>query len=216
MKVELIDHMGNDNSVVNAARVSFAKEASNFTDEQNHRLIRYLAEHNHLSPFYHATITLRMKAPIAIHAQMMKHAVGFAHNSTSRRYVSDAPELFLPTFRTAPDGNVKQGSGGEHDENELLQEVYQSVTQECLETYESMIKNGVAAEQARFVLPQGVLTEWVSTGSLYAWARFYNQRTDPHAQKEIQDLAKMVGEIIEPLYPHSWEALARQSENPNG
>ena len=115
----------------------------------------------------------------------------------------------MPTFRTAPQGNVKQGSGGEHNENELLQEVYQSIAQECLEAYESMIKNGVAAEQARLILPQGVMTEWVWTGSLLAFARFYNLRTDPHAQKEIQDLAHMVGDIIEPLYPVSWAALTR-------
>ena len=161
----------------------------------------------HWSPAAHTAITLRLKAPIAIHAQFMKHTVGFAHNTVSRRYVSDTPELFLPTFRMAPQGNVKQGSGGEHSENELLQEVYQSVAQECLESYESMIKNGVAPEQARFILPQGVMTEWVSTGSLYAWARLYRLRTDSHAQKEIQDLAHMVGDVIKPLYPVSWTAL---------
>ena len=125
----------------------------------------------------------------------------------SRRYVTDSPELFLPTFRTAPQGNVKQGSGGEHNENELLQEVYQSIAQECLEAYESMIKNGVAPEQARFILPQGTMTEWVWTGSLLAFARFYNLRTDSHAQKEIQDLAHMVGDVIKSLYPVSWTAL---------
>lgn len=172
-------------------------------------LEQYRHTPTHWSPFAHTAITLRLKAPIAIHAQFMKHTVGFAHNTVSRRYVSDTPEVFLPTFRTAPQGNVKQGSGGEHTENELLQEVYQSIAQECLETYESMIKNGVAAEQARLILPQGVMTEWVSTGSLYAWARLFNLRTDSHAQKEIQDLARMVGDIIEPLYPVSWTALTR-------
>lgn len=241
MQVSLVDYMGNDNSVADAARVSLSKQASQFTAGQNHRLINYLAkgmthtDYNsvvekvaygqfnkheaeqllndyrhtptHWSPFAHATITLRLKAPIAIHAQFMKHTVGFAHNTISRRYVSDMPEVFLPTFRTAPQGNIKQGSGGEHDENELLQEVYQSIAQECLESYESMIKNGVAPEQARFILPQGVMTEWVSTGSLYAWARLYRLRTDSHAQKEIQDLAHMVGDVIKPLYPVSWTAL---------
>lgn len=225
MKVELIDKMGNDNSIVNAARVSFAKEASNFTSEQNQRLINYLATHNHLSPFYHATITLRLKAPIAIHAQMMKHTVGFAHNTQSRRYVSDTPELFVPEFRAKPTGNVKQGSGDVISEIQIanrrqilkkqtvtqaeLQAKYDRACSSMIKYYNELIEMGISAEQARFVLPQGVMTEWVSTGSLYAWARFYNQRTDPHAQKEIQDLAKMVGEIIEPLYPHSWKALVR-------
>lgn len=209
MKVELIDYMGNDDSVVNAARASFAKEASNYTDEQNHRLIRYLAEHNHLSPFYHATVTLRLKAPIAVHAQMMKHTVGFAHNTTSRRYVSDTPELFIPEFREkAP--NVKQGSlDTEHLDNKEFKGRYKQLCNIAINYYEFLISQGVAAEQARFILPQGVMTEWVSTGSLYAWVRFYNQRTDPHAQKEIQDLATMVGEIIEPLYSVSWRSLTR-------
>ena len=209
MKVELIDYMGNDDSVVTAARASFAKEASNYTDEQNHRLIRYLAEHKHLSPFYHTTVTLRLKAPIAIHAQMMKHTVGFAHNTTSRRYVTSEPELFIPEFREkAP--NVKQGSlDTEHLDNKEFKGRYKQLCNSAINYYEFLISQGVPAEQARFILPQGVMTEWVSTGSLYAWVRFYNLRTDPHAQKEIQDLAHMVGEIIEPLYPHSWKALVR-------
>lgn len=219
MQVSLIDYMGNDSSVVDAARVSLSKQANQFTDEQNHKLISYLANHNHWSPFAHTTITLRLKAPIAIHAQMMKHTVGFAHNTVSRRYVSDTPELFVPEFREAPKGNVKQGSGEvipsiddpnwEKPDQAFLQEFYRVNVQACIDVYNYMIKQGVSPEQARFILPQGVMTEWVSTGSLYAWARFYNQRTDPHAQKEIQELATMVGEIIEPLYPHSWKALVR-------
>ena len=128
-------------------------------------------------------------------------------SGNSRRYISHPPELFLPTFRTKPDGSVKQGSGGEHPDNDIIREAYHALAHECLELYNGMIAQGVAAEQARFILPQGVETNWVWTGSLYAWARFYNQRTDLHAQKEIQDLAKMVGEIIHPLYPHSWKAL---------
>ena len=209
--IELIDNMGNDNSVVDAARVSLSKQANQFTDEQNHKLISYLANHNHWSPFAHTAITLRLQAPIAIHAQMMKHTVGFAHNTTSRRYVSDTPELFVPDFREAPKGNVKQGSGEElvPKQNHYLQGRYQDVCHNAIREYEFLLSQGVSAEQARFVLPQGVMTEWVSTGSLYAWARFYNLRTDPHAQKEIQTLAEMVGEIIEPLYPVSWRSLTR-------
>lgn len=172
LQVQYTNHMGNDDSVVNAARVSFAKEASNFPAEKNHKLIRYLAEHKHEIPFAHTAVTLRVKAPIFIRTQCFKHKIGFV-------------------------------------ENELLLEVYQSIAQECLEAYESMVKNGVAVEQARLILPQGVMTEWVWTGSLLAFARFYNLRTDPHAQKEIQDLAHMVGDIIEPLYPVSWAALTR-------
>lgn len=262
MKVELIDHMGNDLSVIRAATASFAKDPVEWDEEKHPRLINYLARgmtqadfyklvtslaqdayfyadnggnsvtygrikdtleqyrHTplHFSPFTHTAITLRLKAPIAIHAQMMKHTVGFAHNTVSRRYVSDTPELFVPEFREAPKGNVKQGSGDAlvPKQNHYLQGRYQDTCHNAIREYEFLLSQGVSAEQARFVLPQGVMTEWVSTGSLYAWARFYNQRTDPHAQKEIQDLAKLVGDIIKPLYPVSWQALTRQSETHNG
>ena len=260
MKVELIDHMGNDLSVVRAATASFAKDPVEWDEQKHPRLIKYLArgmtqekfkelveslEHIpsdingwqarekfvenaldqyrhtpiHFSPFCHTAITLRLKAPIAIHAQMMKHTVGFAHNTVSRRYVSETPEFFVPEFREKPTGNVKQGSGdvievvtdidGLKYSQDYLKTMYIKKIQSCIVDYEWLVSVGVSPEQARFVLPQGVMTEWVSTGSLYAWARFYNLRTDPHAQKEIQDLAKRVGEIIEPLYPVSWQALTR-------
>ena len=198
--VEYLSGGQQSNSINRSPRLDKQQEVAEILEAYRHTP-------THWSPFAHTAITLRLKAPIAIHAQFMKHTVGFAHNTVSRRYVSDTPELFLPTFRTAPQGNVKQGSGGEHSENELLQEVYQSIAQECLESYESMIKQGVAAEQARLILPQGVMTEWVSTGSLYAWSRLFRLRTDSHAQKEIQDLAHMVGDVIKPLYPVSWTAL---------
>lgn len=137
-------------------------------------------------------------------------------SGNSRRYVSDTPDLFIPEFRTKPTGNIKQGSGEVHSYNALLQERYTTVVSKCIDEYEKLIIDGVAPEQARFVLPQGVMTEWVSTGSLYAWARFYNQRADPHAQKEIQTLAHMIELIVEPLFPISWQALTRQSETTNG
>lgn len=164
------------------------------------------------SPFTHCIVTLAMTAPIAIKAQCDKHVVGFTSNTESRRYISHPPELFLPTFRTKPDGSVKQGSGGEHPDNDIIREAYHALAHECLELYNGMIAQGVAAEQARFILPQGVETNWVWTGSLYAWARFYNLRTDPHAQKEIRNLAYMVEDVIAPLFPVSWKALTNQTE----
>lgn len=174
-------------------------------------LEQYRHTPTHWSPFAHTAITLRLKAPIAIHAQFMKHTVGFAHNTQSRRYISDTPELFLPTFREAPKGNVKQGSGGElgNIDQTAWQRSYEAHCRAMIDLYGQMVQSGISPEQARFVLPQGVMTEWVSTGSLYAWARLFNLRTDSHAQKEIQDLAHMVGDIIEPLYPVSWAALVR-------
>lgn len=209
MKVEHIDHMGNDDSVVNAARVSFAKQADQYTDDQNARLIKYLARHNHWTPFAHAFVTLRFKAPIAIHAQCVKHQIGFAMNTVSRRYVSDEPELFIPEFRLAPEGSIKQGSGDVLDKISQV-EVQRSYKAHCdnmINLYNSLIVKGIAPEQARFVLPQGVMTEWVWSGSLQAWARFYNQRSDSHAQQEIQFLAHEVDKIVGALFPVSWEAL---------
>ena len=207
MKVEHIDHMGNDDSVVNAARVSFAKQADQYTADQNARLIKYLARHNHWTPFAHAFVTLRFKAPIAIHAQCVKHQVGFAMNTVSRRYVSDKPELFIPDFRLAPEGSVKQGSGEVHPDNAHWQVNYEDLMNKAVDLYLMMSDGDVAPEQARFVLPQGVMTEWVWSGSLQAWARFYTQRIDPHAQKEIQFLAQEVDKIVGALYPVAWDAL---------
>ena len=207
MKVEHIDHMGNDDSVVNAARVSFAKQADQYTEDQNARLIKYLARHNHWTPFAHAFVTLRFKAPIAIHAQCVKHQIGFAMNTVSRRYVSDKPELFIPDFRLAPEGSVKQGSGEVHPDNAHWQVNYEDLMNKAVDLYLMMIDGDVAPEQARFVLPQGVMTEWVWSGSLQAWARFYTQRIDPHAQKEIQFLAQEVDKIVGALYPVAWDAL---------
>ena len=161
----------------------------------------------HWSPFAHTCITLQCTVPIAIHAQLVKHTVGFNINTVSRRYVSTTPELFIPEFREkAP--NVKQGSlDTEHLDNKEFKGRYKQLCNIAINYYEFLISQGVAAEQARFILPQGVMTEFVWTGNVASFARMFNQRTDSHSQKEIQDLATMVGEIIEPLYPVSWNAL---------
>ena len=208
--VVYVDHMGDDNSVVNAARVSFNKEAAHFTPEQNAKLIRYLATHGHWTPFAHAVLTLRFTAPIAIHAQCVKHQIGFAMNTVSRRYVSDRPELLTPEFRIKPDGSIKQGSGDSHMNNAVWQAIYKRTCEHAIDVYEDMIAEGVAPEQARFILPQGVYTEWVWTGSLQAWSRFYNQRINPHAQKEIQDLASQVSDTMYTLFPVSWAAITEE------
>tara|TARA_R110002073_G_scaffold309611_3_gene479950 strand:+ start:9063 stop:9734 length:672 start_codon:yes stop_codon:yes gene_type:complete len=218
MKVEYIDHMGTDASVVKAARVSFAGDAEAARGaEADRRLINYLAKHNHWTPFAHTSITLRMTAPVPIRTQCFKHKQGFAENEESRRYISGTPEYFVPTFRTQAD-NKKQGSGGALDTktkiqslitggSETITEVYIDFMNLAIEQYEYLITVGIAEEQARFVLPQGCVVNWYWTGSLAAFSRFYSQRTDSHAQLEIQQLAKMVGDIIQPLYPVSWAAL---------
>lgn len=207
MKVEYVDHMGNDDSIVNAARVSFAKTAENYTAEQNQKLIKYLAEHNHWTPFAHTAITLRMSAPVPIRTQCFKHKAGLIENEESRRYISTTPELFIPTFRSKPEGNVKQGSGDKHPNHYEWCSRYRNECYHAIELYEAMIADGVAPEQARFVLPQGVEVNWVWTGNLYAFANFYKKRSDSYAQQEIQQLAEEVSKVIAPLFPISWQAL---------
>ncbi len=209
MKVEYIDHMGSDDSVVNAARVSFANEGDlSRTPEQNEKLIRYLATHGHWTPFAHTAITLRMTAPIPIRTQCFKHKFGLVENEESRRYVSYTPEYFVPEFRIKV-ANKKQGSGSafENEDQAELQKNYIGIVEGAIAQYEWFLSKGVAEEQARFVLPQGVMVNWYWTGSLAAFARFYKQRTDDHAQLEIQQLAQDVGSIMERLFPASWKAL---------
>lgn len=216
-EVEYISNSGSDTQIAMAARVSFANDKDTRSLEDNTKLINYLARHQHWSPFAHTSITLRMKAPIPIRTQCMKHAVGFVINEESRRYISGTPEYFIPTFRSSV-ANKKQGSGDVLDPTtkiqsiitggfETITEAYSDFMDLAIEQYEMLLEEGVAEEQARFVLPQGCMVNWYWTGSLAAFARFYSQRSDSHAQVEIQELAKMVGDIIKPLYPVSWAAL---------
>lgn len=242
MKAVYENHYLTDADVANYARQSFAKLAENFTPEQNHNLIRFLARGmssgdwdalihkleyietdaeardlaaylrkipEHWVPFGHPHITLRMQAPIPIRVQCFKHKIGFVESEESRRYISSRPELYLPAEFRSSAANVKQGSAGVHPKNQFWTGEYHHLAQLCIRHYEAMIADGVCPEQARFVLPQGCEVNWVWTGSLYAYANFYNQRSDSHAQKEIQDLAHQVDEIIAPLYPVSWAALTR-------
>jgi thymidylate synthase (FAD) len=214
MKVEYITHMGDDLMVANVARVSFAKESKEFTYRKDQPkgsdegIIEYLAKHNHWTPFGHPQVTLRMKAPVPIRTQLFKHKFGLVENEESRRYISSTPELFIPEcLRKAPTGSAKQGSEGIHPDSENYLRAYQDICNKSIIMYEDMISTGVAPEQARFVLPQGCMVTWIWTGSLAAFARVYNLRTESHAQKEVQDIALKVGSIMEGLYPISWKAL---------
>ena len=218
--VEYIEHMGSDLTVVNAARVSFAKTSGWETDEngnsklsaKDQRLIRYLAEHNHWTPFAHPQITVRIKAPIFVRTQLFKHKVGFTENEISRRYVTVEPEFYTPDWRSAPTDGAKQGSTDFIYDPvvEDLDRMYNKISLESVEIYKELLKQGVAPEQARSVLPQGTYTEWWWTGSLSAFARVFKQRIDAHAQWECQEYAKAIGSIIEPLFPHSWKVLTNK------
>lgn len=163
----------------------------------------------HWVPFGHPHISIRMKAPIPIRVQCFKHKIGFVESEESRRYISARPELYIPEEIRAAAASVKQGSAGKHVRSAEWLADYKFVCGRSLDLYEAMIADGVCPEQARFVLPQGVQVNWLWTGSLYAFANFFNLRTDSHAQKEIQLLAHEVGQIIAPLFPVSWSALTQ-------
>lgn len=179
------------------------------TKNDAHDLAVYLRSiPEHWIPFGHPHITLRMEAPVPIRTQCFKHKIGLVESEESRRYISSTPKLYVPEyFRAKPEGSIKQGSGQTHRHSEALKVRYMLHCEKAIAEYEHFLAVGVCPEQARFILPQGCEVNWVWTGSLYAFANFYNQRSDSHAQKEIQYLAEQVNQIIAPLYPVSWSAL---------
>jgi thymidylate synthase (FAD) len=246
-KVELVDYMGSDLSVVNAARVSFHKESTleercwhcnaiilngddrcpacdadnsgrtvgdgKYLSEKDQKLIAYLAKHNHWTPFAHAFLSFRIKAPIFVARQLVKHQVGLAWNEVSRRYVDDEPEFWFPKEWRGKPENAKQGSS---DEAVKLESIWQfedgeadvrDVVNDSLQVYTSLIRQGVAPEQARMVLPQNMMTEWVWSGSLAAFARVCKLRLDAHAQAETREIAEQIHAKIPAEFEHSWTAL---------
>ena len=215
MIAEYIEHMGSDLSVVNSARVSFDKESSYNSEGElsgkDVKLINYLASHNHWTPFSHPQITIREKVPIFVARQRFKHMIGFTYNEVSRRYVNDEPSFYKPVWRNKPEHSIKQWSSGPHSDQIDFNREYSYVLDDCLGLYKSLLKRGVAPEQARMVLPQSMMTSYYVTGSLAAWARMYKQRIHETSQVEIQMLANLVGNIIQPLYPISWNALTCRS-----
>lgn len=226
--------MGDDLTVVNSARVSFDKESewenitpagpiNHLLTEKDTKLINYLAKHNHFTPFTHCTITMRETVPIFVARQRFKHTIGFSYNEVSRRYVDDTPEFYTPEVWRFKADNVKQGShytgltsqevnGKLRDKEEANGLIMspEEIYDDCLKTYKQLLSIGVCAEQARMVLPQSMYTSYYVTGSLYAWARAYNLRSEPHAQEEIQFVAKYWDTIIKELFPTSWEALTNE------
>jgi len=204
--VQYVSHMGDDLTVVNAARVSFNKESEEF-GERDEKLISYLAKHNHWTPFSHPQITLRIKAPIFVRTQLFKHKVGFTENEISRRYVTFHPEIYTPRWRYAPTDGAKQGSSNFIENTIDIDQMYVPCMVDCINVYDNLLKRGVAPEQARAILPQGTYTEWWWTGSLSAFARVFKQRIDAHAQWEVQQFAAAISNIIEPLFPVCWKHL---------
>ena len=205
-KVELLEMFGNDLTVVNAARVSLGKHVDEFT-EKDAKLIRYLAEHEHTSPFFHPQLRFRLKMPIWMAREWFRHTVGFSRNEVSRRYVDDDPTFHIPQFRTRAPGK-KQGSNDDvHVQNEQFEEFLMSQCRNAMTAYRIMLQNNIPPEQARMVLPQNMMTEFIETGSLAAYARLCHLRMGPDAQAEIRGVAGQVSELIKTRFPVSWAEL---------
>ena len=229
IQVDLIEHMGNDISVVNAARVSFNKQSDFLYDEddisvpyvsdKDCKLINYLADHNHFSPFCHAFLSFRIKAPIFVARQLAKHQVGLSWNEVSRRYVDEEPEFFFPNEWRGKPINSKQGSNGIIKEKPIdpihlpwmTYDGFDSKTlcEILLDWYLTNINNGMAPEQARMILPLNTMTEWIWSGSLLAFIRVCKLRLDKHAQKETRDVAELIGNNVKTHFPVSWESYMK-------
>lgn len=223
--VTLLDHMGSDLTVVNAARVSFDKESDFEWDHEklcdklsdaDTRLVKYLAKHDHWSPFAHTSVQFRVKAPIFVARQLVKHQVGGVWNEVSRRYVDSEPEFYIPAdWRSRPEGSVKQGSGNRMIGSPMIKAVAIKTTKEALTAYNAMLSSDVAPEMARMVLPQNTMTEWYWTGSLMFWARVCRQRLDSHAQEESRQVALLVSQHMRKLFPVSWDVLMNPKQEPS-
>ena len=211
-----VNHMGDDLSVVNAARVSFGKKSklvcTNLVlgtyDMSNgdKKLIKYLASHKHLSPFGHCFASFHIKAPIFVARQLVKHKF-LRWNEISRRYVDDEPEFFVPDVWRGRSADKKQGSAGEVKLGTLDAAIVSDSPYDALSAYKALLKSGVAPEQARMVLPQSTMTEWYWSGSLDAFADMCRLRCASDTQAETQKVAWDISLKMEELFPVSWVAL---------
>jgi len=215
IKVTHIDHMGSDLSVVNAARVSFGKKSDwlhpangkwSGLREGDTKLIKYLAEHKHMSPFGHAFASFHIKAPIFVARQLVKHSY-LRWNEVSRRYVDSDPEFYEPEHWRDKSEDKKQGSGGK-SQSQYFPNIYiKEVAEKALGDYKKMLTQGIAPEQARMVLPQSTMTEWYWSGSLDAFANMCRLRCKEDTQAETQEVAWAISLKMEDLFPVSWVAL---------
>jgi len=219
MEVKYTDHMGSDLSVVNAARVSFGRKSHEKGYDQividghyktcphigtkDHNLIKYLAEHDHWTPFAHTSITFYIEAPIFVARQLGKHQVGLVWHEISRRYTHGTPKLYYPDEWRLKSKYKKQGSS-----DETIEYAIQPAYVFALQCYQNMIELGITPEQARIVLPQSAYTSWYWTGSLYAFSRVCRLRIQDDAQKETRILAKEISSRCEQLFPVSWGVLS--------
>ena len=201
MNIQLIDKMGGDLSVVNAARVSFAKK-KDVIDQSDEKLIKYLADHDHWSPFGHTTLQFLIKAPVFVARQLVKHQVGLVWNEVSRRYVDYEPEFYVPFMWRGKPENKKQGSSELEYEYDIT-----PLVDEAKRVYNNMLEEGIAPEMARMVLPQNMMTEWYWTGSLMAFARVCNLRNKPDSQEETRMITQQMSRHLLDHFPISAKCL---------
>lgn len=196
--IELLGVFGNDYSICNAARVSFNKEASNYTEEQNAKLIKYLVAHKHTSVFRHAQLQFRITCPIYVARQLEKHQIGMSLNSISGRYVDFSDSYTLIEQFRHQSQDSKQGSAGNLHEvdNKQAKVIQYCVVEFAKKAYQDLLELGVSKEQARTILPLSLNTTFIWTGSLLAFVHLFNLRLKPDAQQETRELvAEMLNEI---------------------
>ena len=226
IKVTYEHHVGDDITVVNAARVSFGKKsryyygdeaeiAADFDREWEYptfmlsedvRLINYLARHHHKSPFNHCFATFHVKAPIFVARQLQKHEY-MPWNEISRRYVDSEPEFYQPDVWRGRSEDKKQGSDGVVDVSYKSISALAKHEMWCMKTYKQLLEDGIAPEQARMVLPQSMMTEWYWSGSVHAFAKMCGLRLKPDAQYETRLVAEQIEDKMTELFPESWTAL---------
>ncbi len=208
--IDLIDSMGDDLSIVNAARVSFGKRKDHL-DKSDEGLLKYLAEHKHTTPFEHVTFTFHIKCPLFIARQWHRHRT-WSYNEISRRYTSENIEFYVPAVIRCQDTKENlQGSDGELSGSEsiLVSNIIAYHSNHALSLYEKLLEKNVANEMARMVLPQNMYTEFYATVDLHNLAHFLRLRCDSHAQWEIQQYANAIVELVKPIVPNSLEILIK-------
>jgi thymidylate synthase (FAD) len=212
--IELVDTFGDDLTVVNAARVSFHKEVNEMRPADE-RLIHYLAEHQHVTPFFHPQARFRIKMPIFVAREWYRHQIGFARNEVSRRYVDSRPECWVPSATDLRERDPKLKQGSRIDPvpySEAVHAQVQDFIGKAVEFYELLLRANVAPEVARAVLPQSMYTEFIETGSIAAYARLCGLRLGPDAQKEIRTYADGLASLLTPSFPVSWAALCKRDD----
>ena len=204
--VGLLDHMGDETTIVNAARISFQNVKDTF-DERDQKLLKYLIENQHTTPLEHVTFTFSVHCPLYVRSQWMRHRIA-SYNEVSRRYTDEQIEFYIPyDLRKQSDSNRQASLDSKVMNNDLLVKEYKKMCTDAYHLYQGLLEQGVCREQARGVLPQAMMTTFWYTVNLHSLLHFISLREDNHAQKEIQEYAVAMKELIKPFVPHVIEAF---------